>query len=129
METTMKVAVLSKKLRARLGVLKKERTKLLAEYDKKFEAWKRDVAKWLREVPADRVASVKKGELRDGRWNRADLPARVFAGQPKPPTYPSDEAIEKIHKTLRYVAVTGQQTIRVSPHDVEEWFGKGDNDG
>lgn len=129
METTMKVAVLSKKLRARLGVLKKERTKLLAEYDKKFEAWKRDVAKWLREVPADRVASVKKSEVNGGRWSRGELPARVFAGQPSPPSFPSDELIQKIHKTLRYVAVTGQATIRVSPHDVEEWFGKGDNDG
>lgn len=122
METTMKVPALARKLRARLVELKKERVKHLADYDKKFAAWKRETAKWLREVPAGRMKDVTKAEVNG--WHRGDLPAKVMAGIPQPPDFPSDDAIKRVQKTLRYVAVTGQNTIRVSARDVEEWFGK-----
>ena len=129
MESRMKVAVLSKKLRARLAVLKKERVKQLAAYDRQFAKWKLDVARWLREVPADRVKDVRKSDVNGRYYGSASLPAKVFEGMPKPPSIPSDEAIQRIQKTLRFVALIGQATISVSPGEVEHWFGKDKDDG
>lgn len=123
MEARMKTSVLATKLRARLVVLKKDHAVSVAKYDAAFEQWKTDVAAWAqRDMPA-RVAALKKSEV--VVYSRSALPESVFRGIPTPPPIPSRERIEKIQKTLRFVALTGQQTISVSQREVDDWLGNG----
>lgn len=127
MEVTMKTALLAAKLRTRLVTLKKEHIVAIAKYDVALAQWKSDVIAWLkREVPS-RVSNIKKADMAH-RYGRSGLPDSVFQGLPSSPPFPSRDHIDKVQKTLRFIALTGQETIRVSQHEVDAWLGKDDSD-
>lgn len=126
-ETRIRADVLAKKLRARIQVLKRERTKALKQYDLDFERWKKEIAVWLRTEPQKRIPKVRKTQLdRYYSGNLLGLPKYVFEGAPQPPSPPSDKTIQIIQKTIRYIAFTGTGTVTVDRHEFEEWFGKDD---
>lgn len=125
----MKTADLARKLRARLAVLRKVRKAALATHDKAFEAWKADLGIWLKSVSAPRALKLSKTEVysenRYGYRSEERPPASLFHQAPRPPEPPSDKALREVQKTLRFIALTGQRSIEVTPAKLETWFGDG----
>lgn len=118
----MSTMVLAKKLRARQKELKAERAKVVAAYERAFEKWKRDVAAFVKNEVPSRVATVKRGDFSGYSRCCSGLPEHVFRDIPKRPTLPDDPSKE-IAKTLRFIAITGQQKMQVSERDLKSWFG------
>ena len=125
METKMNSAVLARKLKARIQVLKRQRTLDLKAYDKAFAVWKVSVARWLKTEPQKRIPKVRKADVERGNYysRNLHLPDHVFEGVPKPPSPPSDKCIREIQKTLRYLAFTDVTSVQVDVRKLDEWLG------
>ena len=129
METTMNARELAKRLRKRLGELKKDRAKKLAAYDVAFEKWKGDLARFLRtDEVRTRILAVRKSD-EDGRYGcHLGVPNFVFKDAPPRPQKPKDDTIREVQKTLRYIAFTGTPKVQVSSRQLDDWFGKLEDD-
>jgi hypothetical protein len=130
---TMKATVYAKQLRELLVVLKKKRIIDLKKYNTDVGTWRKDLHKWLDREAYDIIAKITNSELQgiDRRYGRnepgfdTDL---FFIGAPKPPVYPSDKTIRSIQSQLRHLAITGQNTIKVSENDTKQFFWSEDED-
>ncbi len=132
METTVKVVPFSKRLQARLKELKAQRGPALKKFNADFTKWKQDLALWTMRNAKKKVENITIDEVREARRYRDSDPgftaSHFFIGAPKPPAYPSDKPIREIQRTLRHMAITGQETMRVSSSDIEKWFPEEDDD-
>ena len=130
---TIKATVYAKKLREHLAVLKKKRIIDLKKYNTDVDTWRKDLHKWIDREAYDIITKIANSELQDvdRRYARNEAgfdTMRFFIGAPKPPVYPSDKAIRSIQSQLRHIAITGQNTIKVSESDTKQFFGDEEDD-
>ncbi len=124
LEAMMKVSDLGKRLRVRLGKLKRARVVELAAYDKAFSAWRRDVSRWLATEGAERAKTIAKGDVQSHYRGGGGLPDSLFRGMPRTPAFPSNDTIASIQKTLRFFALSKVAELQVTRRDLDEWFGE-----
>lgn len=121
MEVQVSVGRLVKQLQLRRKQLKARRAAELKAFERAFERWRLDLAKYL-EINA-RACAMKITRKNIGhRYYGRRWQEMIFDGAPKPPPYPSDEMIRKIDAKLRQLALTDQKRVKLYTSDYEEIF-------
>jgi len=132
METTVNSLEFAKKLKKRLKELHAEKQRAQKKFQADLATWKKALDRWVISNVHDHIVRIGVKEIQDNPMHYGDSPGfdtkRFFRGAPKPPAYPNSSCIREIQKTLRLLGLTGQKMLRVSPSDIERWFGEVDGD-
>lgn len=126
-ESQMNAVAFARKLRARRDELKAKRKRELIKFNQAFENWKKELGKWLAVNGKKRAATILRKEGHNHRYRDDSYISVLLKGHPEPPRYPSSTTIEQIDSMLRQIAITGQNTIRVTEDMVNKYF-KDEND-